>query len=460
MTRLPRLLLLALASLSCAYYNGLYNANDLARRAEKAERQGRTFDAQGLWGQVAVKAETTLGRHPKSKWAGEARFLLGKARERTGDCVGAVGPLELVVQGSDAALADEAALLLSACRTRLGDIAGAGFAVERLLQSPDPVRRAEAGWRAGTAYRLAGRSAEAVTVLRSSPHPRARGELAAALADLGETAAAVALADSLLAERDTLVPWGAVVTSVGRHDPEAGSALLDRVLPILRPPADTAAAWLAADAARALARDTARAMARYELAYAAAPARGPGVDALIAGVRLRLDRATDPAFLDSVTALLGEVEPSAGEAMFRAQQLVAAATSARTRLDSLDPAAPQGDLRALLLGEALRDSLHAPHLAATVWRRTLALRAESPYAPKLLLALAALEPARVDSITALLEARYAASPYLAALRGGDAPGFRALEDSLARFAASARAQERAPVRGRRPTAAPTEGVVQ
>ena len=74
----PLLPLAALALLaSCAYYNGLYNAKDLARRAEKAERQGKTLEAQDLWGQVAVKAETVLVRHPHSKWTEEARFLHG-----------------------------------------------------------------------------------------------------------------------------------------------------------------------------------------------------------------------------------------------------------------------------------------------------------------------------------------------------------------------------------------------
>ena len=460
MKRPSLLLAILLASGSCAYYNGLYNANDLAHRAEKAEREGRTFDAQAYWGQVAVKAETVLARHPRSKWAGEARYLQGKAHERMGDCPGAILPLELVVRGTDPVLADDAALRLSKCRASLGDVEGAGLAVERLLQSPDPERRAEASWRAGMAYRRAGRSEDAVAVLRASAHPRAPGELAAALADAGHPAEAVALADSLLARGDSTAPWGAIVQAVGRRDTLAGSALLDRVLAALPPPRDSIAVWLTADAGRLLSLNEQRALARLDQAYAAAPARAAGVDALLARLRYRLERAEEPSLLDSIPGLLGEVEPGAGDALVRARQLVASAVSARARLDSLDTSAPQADIRGLLLGEALRDSLHAPRLAQALWRRVLAAQPESPYAPKLLLALAASDPRAADSIGQVLDLRYAASPYVLAFHGRDDPGFRVLEDSLARFVVRTRVPARPPARGRQPTPAPTGGVVQ
>lgn len=457
-----RLLLLAalLATASCAYYNGLYNANEFAHRAEKAERDGRPFDARRYWGQAAVKAETVLARHPNSKWATEARYLQGKAHERTGDCAGAVAPLELVVRSNDPAFADDAALRLSSCRAALGDIEGAGLAVERLLESPDSARRAEARWRAGIAYRRAGRADDAVRTLGTSGYPRARGELAAALADAGRPGEATALADSLLAERDTLAPWGAVISAIGRSDPEAASALLDRALASIKPIPDTVASWLDADARRLLPHDPPRALARFRAAFAAAPSVTAGVDALIAQLRYRLGRAEEPTLLDTIPGLLSDIQPSAGEAQLRARQLVTSAASARAQFDSLAPAAPQADMRGLLLGETFRDSLSAPRLAALVWRRVLAAQPDSPYAPKLLLALAALDPAGADSIARILDGRYATSPYVLALHGQDDAGFRVLEDSLSRFAARARAPARPPVRGRQPARTPTGGVLQ
>ena len=68
----PPLLLTALLLGGCAYYNGLYNAERLVRSAEKAEREGRTGEASGYWGEAAVKAETVLARFPTSKWADPA----------------------------------------------------------------------------------------------------------------------------------------------------------------------------------------------------------------------------------------------------------------------------------------------------------------------------------------------------------------------------------------------------
>ena len=38
--RAPFLLILATIGIGCAYYNGLYNANQLASEARKAEREG------------------------------------------------------------------------------------------------------------------------------------------------------------------------------------------------------------------------------------------------------------------------------------------------------------------------------------------------------------------------------------------------------------------------------------
>lgn len=46
----------------CICYNGMYNANRLARSAKKAEREGGTFDATSLWGQMATKAESVIVR--------------------------------------------------------------------------------------------------------------------------------------------------------------------------------------------------------------------------------------------------------------------------------------------------------------------------------------------------------------------------------------------------------------
>jgi hypothetical protein len=74
----------------------------------------------------------------------------------------------------------------------------------------------------------------------------------------------------------------------------------------------------------------------------------------------------------------------------------------------------------------------------------------SPYAPKAILAAQQLDPAWADSARVLLEERYLDSPYLAMVRGEEAPAYRELEDSLGAFAARLVPQQRrAPPPGRR-----------
>jgi tetratricopeptide (TPR) repeat protein len=453
----PPLLLLTLLLGGCAYYNGLYNAERLVKRAEKAEREGRTGEAGGYWGEAAVKAETVLARFPRSKWVDRARFIDGKALQRSGNCNSAVGPLgRVATEGKDPALADEAAVLWSECLAQLGRAEAAGFAVERLIGSPDPRVRSEASWRAGVAYRRSGRAEEAIALLKGSDLPQARGELAIALAEGGRLSEALALTDSLIIELDTIAPWGELLGAIGREDVIDASKYLERVAGYLRPVPDTLARWLAEDGERWARVDTAQATRRWGQAYATGPITPSGVGALLRLLRFRLARATDPAILDTMVAAVAEIEPGAGDAAARANAFGRAAGAAKRRLDSLDLRGPQGDMRGFLLAEQLRDSLDATLLSAALFERVASERPESPYAAKALFAMAAAYPAQRDSLMAMVVRRYPADPYVIAATGGDAPAYRVLEDSLARFARTARTPPRAAPRpGTRPGARPT-----
>src|ERR687890_1862557 len=95
----------------CVYYNGMYKADRLANSARKAERDGRTFEANNLWGQVATKAESVLVRHPTSKYAQEAGLLRGVALARMGQCDQALGPLsQLAMTSAKSDLIEDALL--------------------------------------------------------------------------------------------------------------------------------------------------------------------------------------------------------------------------------------------------------------------------------------------------------------------------------------------------------------
>jgi hypothetical protein len=114
--------------------------------------------------------------------------------------------------------------------------------------------------------------------------------------------------------------------------------------------------------------------------------------------------------------------------------------------DSVRTAAPQGDLRLFLAAETARHVLGSTAVALSLLHRIVADWPQSPYAAKALLATMTLDSTAGDSIRTVLESRYAASPYVAALRGEDAEGYRALEDSLGAYAVALTAERVGPGR--------------
>src|SRR3954469_507008 len=142
-----RLFRLALASAllgGCVYYNGMYNANRLAGSARKAEREGRTFEANNLWGQVATKAESVVVRHPTSKYAEEAAVLRGVALARLGQCDQALGALSrLTLSAKPSGLTEDALLATGSCQLAVGNLPASEAAFGQLLDSRDRNRRRE-----------------------------------------------------------------------------------------------------------------------------------------------------------------------------------------------------------------------------------------------------------------------------------------------------------------------------
>jgi hypothetical protein len=82
--------------------------------------------------------------------------------------------------------------------------------------------------------------------------------------------------------------------------------------------------------------------------------------------------------------------------------------------------------------EIVRDSLHAPALAGQLFLEAAAADSTSLYAPKALIAALVVLPDRRDSLAALLDSRYAASPYTRVFHGEPSVAYAAAEDSLAR----------------------------
>jgi hypothetical protein len=82
--------------------------------------------------------------------------------------------------------------------------------------------------------------------------------------------------------------------------------------------------------------------------------------------------------------------------------------------------------------ELARDSLQASTLAGQLFLEAAASDTGSLFAPKAMIAALELLPDRRDSIVALLDSRYAASPYTQAFHGEASQAYAVAEDSLAR----------------------------
>jgi tetratricopeptide (TPR) repeat protein len=435
----------------CVYYNGMYNTKRLAGSARKAERDGRTFEASNLWGQVVTRAESLLARHPDSKYVDEALVLKGIALARLNQCDAAVPPLGRVsLLPADAEVTEEATLALGRCQLQLGEPAVAEIMFARAAESEDPVRRGEARLLRGRALRMTGRHQEAMAALEGSSDPRAVDERLLALAGARQRDAALALADSMLATRDTMVRWDTMVVAVGREDPATASALVDRLERRPGTPRITRARLFLEDGLRLASLDSARAEARLRQAAAVDSIGVSGERARMRLTRLSLMRATSVSELPPIARELDQRIEGRGELAGDAAQLRESVGRILTAADSASAGAAQADLRLFLAAETARDSLAAPALAASLFRTIVETTPDSPYAPKAILAGQALDPVWGEWAVPLLEARYAGSPYVAYLQGGEPYGYRELEDSLQSFALSVGAA--GPPAARRPGA--------
>ncbi len=441
----------------CVYYNGMYNANRLANSARKAERDGRTFEANNLWGQVATKAESVVVRHPRSTYAEEAALLRGLALAHLGQCEQALAPLgRVAVANVSMELREDAWLASGRCHVSLGNMPAADDAFAQVLDSKHPGRRGEARFQRARTLRHAGRYEEALAALDGVKGRRAVPELLLALAGAGRVSEAMVLADSLVAQGDTTQPWDTLVVTLARQDPFRGSSLVDRIRRLPNRTPETQARWLLEDGVRLAGVDTARAASRFREVIKLGGAGPLAARATFQQVRLDLRAIRHPHELSPlIEALRGLAQSKT--AVMGVPELRATAAGVLATFASLMPGSPQGDLRLFLAAEAARDSLLAPRLAEGIFLQILKGWPESPYAPKAVLAAQQLNPAWGDSAKALLEGRYIDSPYLAMTRGEGGSAYRQLEDSLGAFAASGWARGPAVAPARRAPAAGQPG---
>jgi len=444
------LLLLA----GCVYYNGMYNANRLAKHARKAERNGQTFAAQGYWAQAEVRADTVIARYPNSSWADDAQLIRAEAMISRGDCDGAIPALEQATLSRDSPkVVEQAQLRLGTCRLQEGNLAAADRAFATLLESPDSTVRNVARFQHAKILRLDRAYQAALDALQGFEGAAADAERAICYAALGEVQQARPLLDAAVARNDTTLPWNVALAGIGVVDPGLASQYTSSVVAMkgLRP--ELRDELFIADGLRLLGTNPDAGLARFREAAAAKPVTNGSLAARLHLANFILGQADTLSELELARAELAPLAEFGGPSAISAINYLRVLDRAKAYADSVSPGAPQGDLATFVLAESVRDILPAPRVAAELFAALPVFWPASPYAPKALLALAEMRQDELDSILDTLWADYSDSPYLLLVAGDVTPAVIALEDSLQAYSTGA-AASRAPGVRRAPVAAP------
>lgn len=418
----------ALSGSGCAYYNAMWSAERFAKDARRQEQRGQVAEARSSWARAAVKAESVVARHPKSRWADDALVLQAEGLSRAGSCAAAAAPI-LKAQETvrDPALRERVGLAAALCALSGGQPSRADAALSGALTSEDASRRSRAEYLAGEAAAMRLDYGGAVEHYRRSRVPAALPARARALLAAGrlvEAAAVVDTAGSLsLPETERAALLAELGAAAGA---DAASQVLDEHLRAARLPFAEQARLLIADGDRQLAEyDAAAALVRYRQAFeTASPGTAEAGIARVREQRALVARATEPEHLTGVIAELTRLTregagggPGAQRLLDLVSDALAAGSTPGTRFRSI---------------ELARDSLGAPALAGRLFLDLAARDPASLYAPKALVAALPLLPERRDSIVGVLDTRYGDSPYTRAFHGEASVAYAAAEDSLAR----------------------------
>jgi len=437
------------------YYNGMYNANRLANRARKAEREGQTFAAQGYWAQAEVRADTVIARYPTSKWADDAQLIRAEAMISRGDCDGAIPALEQATLSQDSPkVVEQAQIRLGKCRMQEGNLPAADRSFLALLDSPDTTLRRVAQFEHAKILRLGGEYQAALDALQGLEGRSVDAERAICYSALGEVREARPLLEQALAEKDTTLSWGVALDGIGRVDPVMANELTTAVVAMPGFPGERRDELLVADGLRLMDTDPDAGRARLVQASRASPVTNAGLRARLLLINITIGQADTLAGLEAARPEVAALAEFGGPSAIAAINYLKVMDRARGYLDSVPPGSPQGDLATFVLAESVRDVLPAPRIAAQLFSAIPSFWPASPYAPKALLALAVMRPDELEAIRDTLWARYSDSPYLQLVAGDLTPAVVALEDSLKAYVVASVAAPQAAGARRAPTAAP------
>jgi len=157
--RFALIILLALLLGGCTYYNTFYNAKRSFKDGEKAQQrataQTRHSMGKNHYENAIKKASKVLTFHPKSKWADDALFLIGRAYFNMGEFVKARRKFEeLQTSFPKSKLVDETHYYISMCHYYADEEIGAINSLKSLLESErvKKKRKAHASFTVGEIY--------------------------------------------------------------------------------------------------------------------------------------------------------------------------------------------------------------------------------------------------------------------------------------------------------------------
>lgn len=439
--RLFALVVLGVATTGgCAYFNGLYNANQLVKEAARAEREGRIGEARSLWSRAAVKAESVAVRYSDGKYFDDALLLQGRALRAAGRCRAAVAPLQSTIENSrDRTILEQAHFFLGRCQYADGQIDSAIVSFSRTVPSDDTLLASAAYLWRGRAYANQGEYGRAIADYRSSSLVDAAFDLAVAYARLHRRVEAEEVLRWRVDGEYVESLWLATLDSVGDHLPDLSSDITDLLLERKDLSRSESGYLLLRDGDRWAERaGNTRALMRFRQAVEISPDHPAGYEAQFRLIVAELQSSGDlkrlRSWSDSLAIIAENLDPSTSSVAEIAGVVETAARSLavpraeRMREDNWRVQNP--DLEMFLAAEALRDVTDAGEMAAALFKEIYARFPNSELAPKALLAAAGLVPLESDNLISTAQQKYPNSPYTLVLRGVALEAYAALEDSI------------------------------
>ena len=415
-----------MASEGCVYYNSMWSAERLAKEAHRQEAEGQVAMAKLTWARAAVKAESIVIRHPRSRWADDALVLQVEGLANSGNCMVIDEPrARAEASVSDGALRERVALAGARCALAQGHPGAVPALLHSVVTSKDADRRSVAFYLLGQSAAARADWEQAIDAFSRSKEPNAAMGRARALLAAGRIPEARVFIDTLAGRHFDDSLWAATLDDIARAAGDSVASLaLDSLLARTRLPAGSKARLLLADGDR-LRRGGRHGPAgdRYDLVLRLVPDSVEGAQAEIRGVLAAAGAAQGIADLAPIASHADQiVSRGAGTSQHEAEAVQRVLGAVRSPENT--------DIGWFRAGEIARDTLVAPALAAAWFGRIPRQFPNSLFAPKALIALAMLSPGTSDSVLAVLDSSFPASPYTLALRGDVSPAYQALEDSL------------------------------